>query len=69
MFQPFRQIMIMQMECMLQTLNLTKRFLEFYVSLQPQPAKVTSPILAAVPITDQTRRPSSRALVRLVDQR
>jgi hypothetical protein len=50
MFNPFRSLLIMQLEYTLQMLNVTKKFLELCLWAQPEPSKVTSSMLALVPV-------------------
>ncbi len=50
MFNVLRNVLILQLEMTLQVLTLTKSALEIGLRLQPQPSRVTSPVVAMLPV-------------------
>lgn len=69
MFNPFRSLLILQLEYSLQMLNVTKKILELCLSAQQKPADVASSMLALVPVPASQSRQAPPSAIRVIDHR
>lgn len=68
MTNPFRAMLIMQLEIALQMLNVSKQVLEMFVAAHPQSSKVTSSMLALVPTQTEQPREAAASIARISHQ-